>query len=287
VDLFVAECGSILEMGEDRSLIKVRDAAKQKLISFGSGADAVAPYEDDWFELRPYLWKREKEAREIVAVTRAQVVDISKRTVGSYLAGALRSADQARAVLGAMRLRMSNEIRSRGDRRILNPDEIATKFYDEVYSEGSQLLTDEGSQPRDAVAKFGIDLAQLDPDTKMGEVLADVEFQSRLRVAGRALNISVEELGKTIRPDLVPTWTIEKSIVNFGQLRQEHKGSELNDRHLACLAPYCNLTYVDKQTMEDIRRAHQKSPAFVSIMGKVERVTSHEKARIRIGAGDF
>lgn len=287
VDVFVAECEAILGMGEKPSLIKVRNAAKEKLISFGSGADAVAPYEDVWLEVRPCLWRREKEAREIVAVSRAQVADISNRTVGSCLSGALRSPRQARAILDVMRLRMANEIRTRGDKRIPNPDGIAEDFYNKVYSEGSQLWSEESSGPGAALAEFGIDLEQLDPHTKMGEVLADVEFRSKLRAVCPWFTLSAEGLRKVIRSELVPTWIIERSIANFGQLREEHKGSELNDRHLACLAPYCHLTYVDKQTMEDIRRARQNSQEFVSIMGKVERVTSHEKAAVRMNACDF
>jgi hypothetical protein len=48
----------------------------------------------------------------------------------------------------------------------------------------------------------------------------------------------------------------------YSQDQPERKGSELNDTHMLCLAPYADQTFVDKRTLESARRARSKSPMF-------------------------
>ena len=55
---------------------------------------------------------------------------------------------------------------------------------------------------------------------------------------------------------------IEESMRRHAQDQPERKGSELNDTHLLCLAPYVDRTFVDKRSLESARRARDKSPMF-------------------------
>lgn len=55
------------------------------------------------------------------------------------------------------------------------------------------------------------------------------------------------------------------------QDQPERKGSELNDTHLLCLAPYADRTFVDKRTLESARRARNKSPMFEGLTTGVAR----------------
>jgi hypothetical protein len=57
----------------------------------------------------------------------------------------------------------------------------------------------------------------------------------------------------------------------------EHKGSELSDECLACLAAYADITYVDKRTYENVRRARRKWPAFASIIRRVEKAADYRE----------
>lgn len=51
----------------------------------------------------------------------------------------------------------------------------------------------------------------------------------------------------------------------------ERKGSELNDGDLLCLAPYADVTYVDKRTLESVRRAKGKNNLFAELVGQVNK----------------
>lgn len=55
----------------------------------------------------------------------------------------------------------------------------------------------------------------------------------------------------------------------------ERKGSELNDTHLLCLAPYAEVTYVDKRTLESVRRARSKVAIFDKLIGCVTKAAGY------------
>jgi hypothetical protein len=67
----------------------------------------------------------------------------------------------------------------------------------------------------------------------------------------------------------------------YAQNLPERKGSELIDRYLACLAPYADITYVDKRTHENINRARRNSPEFAAVIRRVEKASGFEE----IGSG--
>jgi hypothetical protein len=62
----------------------------------------------------------------------------------------------------------------------------------------------------------------------------------------------------------------------------ERKGSEVNDTHLLCLAPYADITYVDKRTLENVRRARRKVGAFSQLVGRVEKAGGYAEIAARL-----
>lgn len=286
VDLLRAECRTVLEHPE-YSIQKVRDATRDAIFCFGSGADALEGYDEIWRDLRPHLWEHEERAREIVAISRASVVDISEEKLETYLSGSIRSPHESQAILENFRPKMANEVASRGDRRISDPSVVAADFYSEIEKGGAVFSAQAGMNPQSALEHFGVCVSDFGPDARMKDVMALSEFRSKLRVAHRSFDMPWEKFKSTISIEKVPSWAVQNSLFLYGQVRDEHKGSELNDRYLASFSPYCALTYVDAQVKEDIRRALTKSDDLKVLMNPVDKVTTLERVQRRLESGDF
>lgn len=121
----------------------------------------------------------------------------------------------------------------------------------------------------------------------MKEVMALAEFRSKLKIAHKTFNLSWEQFKNAVSISQTPSWAVQNALFLYGQRRNEHKGSELNDRYLASFSPYCDITYVDSQVKEDLRRALSKSSVLPKIMNAVEKVTTIDRIQEKLGGGDF
>ena len=76
---------------------------------------------------------------------------------------------------------------------------------------------------------------------------------------------------------LIPSFAIGEAIQAHRQPREKLPGSDLNDRHLAVLAAYCDVLYVDKRTSEDLRQVRRREPIIDSLMGEVRKAANFEE----------
>lgn len=84
-----------------------------------------------------------------------------------------------------------------------------------------------------------------------------------------------QTLKRVATPDRLPVTVIEECMRAHAQDQPERKGSDLNDTHLLCLAPYADVTYVDKRTLENVRRARGKVAALDQLFGEVRKAGGH------------
>jgi hypothetical protein len=282
VDLLVAECRIALQ-GNGLSALEVRDRAKSSLICFGAGYEAIAPYEELWQFLRPYLWVREEKAREIVAIRRAKVNDISKQSISNFLSGKIRDEQEAIEILHWARLTMAQEIGSFGDRRIPNANEVASRFYDDLLeSDDVYHLKNGGLQQY--INYLDMDTKEFGPNATMGDFLELIEFQQQLKVVHRHFAVPWDRFKERIQPEQLPSWIIKSTLHLHSQEQNEYKGSELNDHYLACLSPYVDFIYVDKRMKNDILRASRQNAVFDKLLSdvSVNRVRPYKETVVDI-----
>ena len=121
----------------------------------------------------------------------------------------------------------------------------------------------------------GLDPEDIDPAATFRETMDLLMFQKRLQVAADARGLPCAGLKAKVKPHQLPVNVIEQSMRIHAHDQPERKGSEVNDIHLLCLAPYADLTYVDKRTWESVRRVRRKVPAFEGPIGRVSRASSY------------
>jgi hypothetical protein len=282
VDLLAAECRTALQDSQ-LSVLEVRDQTRNSLISFGTGAEAIAPYEGIWQDLRPHLWKREEKAREIVAIRRANVNDITKEPVSNFINGAIRKQHEAINWLNQSQVKMAHEIQKHGDKRISDAREVASRFYNEILdSDDVSHLQNGGLQQY--LNYLDIEIHDLEKNATMGDLLDTIEFRRKIKVVHKRFSVTWDHFKKLVKPNRIPSWIIENSLCLYSQKQNEHKGSELNDHYLACLSPYVDLIYVDRRMKNDFKRASHKNSVFCKLLNqvRVENVLPYTKIQEQI-----
>jgi hypothetical protein len=110
-------------------------------------------------------------------------------------------------------------------------------------------------------------------------LLADLSrlglVRSQLRTVASETGRSFEEL-KQVPMDVLPSRVIDEALRTHGQPRARRPASDINDAHLAVLAAYCDVLYVDKRTAEDFRRACHKEKRLHGLIGQVAKAADFD-----------
>lgn len=256
--------------------VQVRDLARDQLLAVGAGTDAIPEGFPDWRLLREALSEQQQNARRIAAIARWRATQIDETPISAWINQPARDLDAAARVLGQLHKSLAHEIATRGDRRIADATSMATEFIQRVARDGRAVVGDRKSgHAIQLLISAGLDPEDIDPSATFGETMDLLTFQKRLRVAAEGLSLPWDELKRRVTRWQLPVMVIEESMRRHAQDQPERKGSELNDTHLLCLAACADRTFVDKRTLENVRRARIKSPMFDRLTVGVARAMDY------------
>jgi hypothetical protein len=253
----------------------IRDRVLPNLIRCGRGQEVIAPFAANLDRLQPSFWRRAQQEREIIAISRSSTIDFGNTKGMDWWKGGWRSLDDAHRRLSAMARLLAEDIRQRGDKRISEPATVATEFLAGVLerAETGQIEGDHLSEA--ALLPEHVERWEIGPDTTLNEMADLSAFRRRLRLANEYLGAPWPELKRRVTEKHLPSTLIQSILRDYVQDPPRRKGSELTDRHLACLAPYADRTYVDKRTHEAVVRARRKLPQFASVTRSLEKASGY------------
>ena len=273
VDILAGELAAALAINAPDARA-TRDHAARTMIQVGSGRDAMQPYVEIWRSLQPIFWQRARQTRAHVAIVDSTGFDISEKKVVDLLNGGIRSGKNLVAHLRTMQASLAKEIADRGDKRICDPDMIANQFMREVVEIATPGAADTRELVLRGLALMDIELSDIAPDTTMSEINALSVFRKQARVAARSAGLNEADV-RRVPMNTIPSWRISRALSVHKQDQAERKGSNLTDGHLATLAPYADITFVDKRTMETFRRVFAKSNEMTKLVRDVRRTTNY------------
>lgn len=262
---------------------KVRDLARDALLSVGSGSDAIPETFNDWRVLRRELEAHEHNSRRVAAISRWRPTDIDNTRIRDWINRPARTPDEVASNLKHARNRLQREIAVRGDKRISDPAGIAAAFMAQVARDGHIVATGRHSSPATQfLINAGLEPEDIDPSATFGETMDLLIFQTRMRIVTEAHGLPWAQLKRRVTRQQLPVMLIEESLRRHAHDQPERKGSDLNDTHLLCLAPYADMTYVDKRTSESVRRVRRKVADFDNLVGDIAKATGYADIAARL-----
>jgi hypothetical protein len=256
------------------NLNSVRDAVAVEFYRILSGETIIRQFIQAWPILKDAFREQSARTREIVAIANSDFARIGHAKLADFLGRGARSPAERSRVIDQLHARLSADIGQRGDKRI--PDAAATSaaFFHSLEPIGEKLPPDR--DPALALlASMGINPTDISPDTTLAEIGDLAGFQAKLSVVNRSLGLPWNTLKKRVTADRLPSTIIQRAIRRFRPEAGEWKGSDLTDMHLACLAPYADITYVDKRTHEALRTAQRNAPSLKSLLRRVEKARNY------------
>lgn len=265
------------------SAIDVRDVVVQSFFKCGSGSQMMALIVNNWRIFREYFLRSEQAHREIVAIRQSDFAKNEDTKVLDWLIGAAKEPDESDRILQQLQKRLEQDIANNGDKRISSPSRVAGKFIQNVRNQG--LLASSNSKYPGINFLHALNIYQSDisPDMTMSELGDLANFRRKLSTACIVTKIKWDHLVKNVHIDQIPTCIVQRDLFRHAQKLPEHKGSDLIDEYLGCLAIYADVTYVDKRTKENFRRAKQKSMLSAKLLGQIERAGHYNEIINQIG----
>lgn len=257
--------------------VGVRDAARSTLLAYGKGIDVAPPSLSDWRDLRALIDKQQKHSRKVAAISPWRALEINSTRLADWLDKSLQSAESVDMRLSAVRRRLEEEIRTRGDKRIENPAEMADEFMSDVAANVEEALADDTSIPLPLriILKAGLEPDDIQPQTTFRDAMEVIIFRQRLKMIAEYEQLPWSKVKEVVTRDRIPSAIISEALRTHGHDQPERKGSDVNDASLLCLAPYADKTFVDKRTQESVRRAKQKVPLLQEVLGDVRKAADY------------
>jgi len=274
VDILTVEVSAALAL--DAAAGAVRDHAADRLIKFGPGEQMLRPYESHWSILQEQARARQERTRDIVAISRSKYNDMSKVKLTDLEKAKVRRPAERERHFDLLNERLAEDIQLRGDKRIGNPAASAERVFDEVKSRAAAITLDASNPTQQIMRLHGVDPSEMGPDATPEDVGRLSAFRHRLRLVSEILAIPFDELKANITEDRLPSCVIQDAINRYRHDTPERKGSDLTDNYLACLSAYADVTYVDKRTLENFRRAEQKCPELKPLQRRIEKASNYQ-----------
>ncbi|MFL9983870.1 hypothetical protein [Paraburkholderia sediminicola] len=258
-------------------VLGVRDIARSDLLSYGTGFEAMPDSLSDWRILRPFLAEHQAHAQKVAAISPWRAIEIDNTRIADWLDKPLRDTEAIDEMLAKVRTRLEKEIVERGDKRIASPGHMATEFIFDVAANLELAISEDSSVPLPVriLLQAGLEPDEINLDATLRETVAMVMFRQRLKMASDVENLPWEEVKEIVTPDRVPSAFTHECMRTYAHDQPERKGSDVNDLSLLCLAPYATETFVDKRTLESVRRAKQKVPRLAELLGSVRKAASY------------
>lgn len=263
VDILAAEAIAVAEGCDDPA--DVRDHVRARLMRTGPAIDAIGNENWVWEVVRPHLLARRPHVGMVAALSGFSVFDMNQ-TLAQAAAQQVRSPEERKRMLVAIHAKVMREATEADPKR--SPAE-ARAMADEFISRVLAMAPKQEVKVRDLlVSNFisqGLDPEEIRDEAPLSNLSLLVTFRQHLQVVAERTDLSFSQL-KQVRMERLPSWLITDALRRHGQKRRVRPASDVLDEHLAVLAAYTDLLYVDRRTHEDFRRVRQKSPEVARLL---------------------
>lgn len=273
VDILAAE--AIAYDSGCQTIADVRDDVRSRLLTTGPGVAAVGNDSWVWDAARPIMRERRQHIGMVSALSGMRTMD-EGQTVGQLCKQDIRAPVDQQKVIATTHHNAFARAKAADPRR---SDAEALEMANDFVLRVMQEMPAENVTVRqllvDTYGRQGIDEHEIRDECTVAELSELGTFRSHLRLVAEKTGIEFERL-KRVSMRSLPSWRISNALKRHGQQRPTRPGSDVHDQHLAVLAAYTDVLFVDKRTLEDFRRVKSKEPELSGLFGTVKRASIFE-----------
>ena len=270
VDILSAE--AVAHDAGHEGIADIRDHVRLSLMRVGHGKGAVGVDAWVWDVARHAMRERRAHIGMVAALSDMRAMD-DTQTFGQLCKQSIRSPAEREEMLSAMHraafVRSKNADARRSDAEALD---FANQFVARVIAQMPPHDVPVRQLLIDSYMKQGVDEHEIRDDHTIAELSALATFRSQLMVVAEKTGLPFQRL-KRVEMQSLPSWRIADALRRHGQERTKKPGSDVHDQHLAVLAAYTDILFVDKRTLEDFRRVRQKEPELAALFREIRKAS--------------
>ncbi len=268
VDLHATEIKIFLSCEQcNTSTNEFIQSTRAQLLKFGKPSEITML--TMWRELRPYLMDMGIKQQEIASICHTTIDTYANVPLSALNNKAAMSWELAKQFYSDEVSSINNELVRRGDKRLLNPDDLAAWFCDVVFSNIAAIAGSHRPPAEAFVEHFGFSIGDFHRDLNLGEFKEAVRRRKQLEVSVAQLGLRIEDVWPKLRDRLMPSEEIISQIRKSRKNAARSSGSDLNDDYHATLIPYLDAVVVDKRTHENLRQAKRRNPELSLLLKPV------------------
>lgn len=262
------------------SASEVAGSVKLDLFARVTGESIGDAVLEQFDEYRRRAQEQQKRHRELAIIGQSRALDQSEE---AFLRdGLLRSSDAIDSHLDCLQERFTVEVTRRKDPRMPDASQVAEVFVNSLRSIKAETLS--ANDPIGLILReAGLSRSDVEDCRTLGDVRDVVIFMHRARAAYRALGLSPEYLRRLPRTQ-IPSFLIQRGLIRHRAEASTVSGSDVSDSHLLSWAPYVDSLFVDKRTLENVRRMVTKRDESAQFLGKVSRASTWSVALDQVEA---
>ncbi len=185
--------------------------------------------------------------------------------------------DESRQKADELCNRLSEELKSKGDKRLAHHNTLASQFLHDALAGGIDLRGD--INPADAVLEsLGLCADEFDDSITAEDLGEELVFRKQVTQLAEIAELSSAERLQSVRRTSLPSWRVPREIAKVRcRAAARASGSDMYDGYLVAFALYCDLVIVDKRTAEYTRRVRRKLPELDKLCGKVAKAANYSE----------
>lgn len=280
VDVQAAEIKAHLSAGNENNIEKLISATRECFLRLGKPSDI--PALNDWRGLRPYLMAMSKMRQEIASIMHTSS-NVNDNVLLSDLNSKTRmTAEEAKQAYGEEILAVKNEIIKDGDKRLSNPEAVAKRFCNEIFSNIATISMNNRNNAEAFIEQFGLKPKDFSQNVTLGEFREVATRRKKLTNVAKQLGLEIESIWHKFKDNRLPSEEIEDEIRKYRKNARRASGSDLNDDYLASLIPYLDAVIVDKRTYEYLQQAKRRRPELASLIVSAIKISSYRELPERL-----
>lgn len=195
-----------------------------------------------------------------------------KETLGSTLSRGFRSKHDRLKTINLIGSIVTKSIEKFGDKRTQNPNKIGDNFAREVIDLSSLISDDSFLEQISNYA--GVPYWAINYDDSLQHFSHLVNVGAKSKFYANVTGADHEKIFKIILSGKLISFEIESGLYRNQDQNQRARRSYCFDTRFACLSPYLDRVYLDKQMYDNVVRTKRKKAPYSEIM-HVEKVCNY------------
>lgn len=252
------------------------EEVRGKHIKYMSGEDFVTQFESLYCELRAIGGIDVQRSKQIESLSHVRNKQVDNSRLSDLFKSRLKKPSDVKEFMIRLQVQIAQSLELNGDGKLLDPQNVAMNFVQDVLKEGQQLYLTDLPLYEAFIQNCGIRLDQVTPKTTVGQLGYIGIYNKKVRQILESLGVP-DEREVDLSPKMQASWVIWEHLDKAMRKEKQAHGSNMQDKYMGVLALFVDIFTVDRRVHEYFIQLSRKEPVLSSHLGRIIKLGSYSE----------